>query len=46
MFRIIPYDSDKNYFNKVQDGYIAIYDVHQPAFWMFIHLYAPFYQPK
>lgn len=44
-FRIIPYDSDKNYFDKPDNGYIAINDVHQPAFWMFIHLYAPFYQP-
>lgn len=45
MFKIIPYDSDKNYFNKTDEGYIAMNDVHQPAFWMFIHLYAPFYQP-
>jgi len=44
-FRVIPYDSDKSYFNKEEDDYIAINDVHQPAFWMFIHLYAPFYQP-
>lgn len=44
-FRIIPYDSDENYFNKEDEDYIAINDVHQPAFWMFIHLYASFYQP-
>ena len=44
MFKVIPYDSDENYFNS-DDGWIAINNVHQPAFWMFIHLYAPFYQP-
>lgn len=43
-FRIIPYDSDENYFNS-NEGWVAINNVHQPAFWMFIHLYAPFYQP-
>lgn len=43
-FRIIPYDSDESYFNS--GGAFVINDVHQPAFWMFIHLYAPFYQPK
>lgn len=42
MFRIIPYDSMKNYFER---SWIAINDIHQPAFWMFIHLYAPLYQP-
>lgn len=44
MFRIIPYDSDENYFTW-EDQWIVINDVHQPAFWMFIHLYAPLYQP-
>ena len=44
MFKVIPYDSDENYFNS-EDVWIAINNVHQPAFWMFIHLYAPFYQP-
>lgn len=43
-FRIIPYDSDESYFNS-NEGWVAINNVHQPAFWMFIHLYAPFYQP-
>ena len=43
-FRIIPYDSDENYFNS-EDG-ILINQVHQPAFWMFIHLYSPLYQPQ
>ncbi len=43
-FRIIPYDSDENYFNSNEE-WVAINKVHQPAFWMFIHLYAPFYQP-
>ncbi|MBR4634050.1 hypothetical protein IKO50_03735 [bacterium] len=48
MFRVIPYDSDKNYFanNNSDDPLFAMKNIHQPAFWMFIHLYAPFYQPK
>ena len=43
-FRVIPYDSYENYFDKAEDGNI-LNNVHQPAFWMFIHLYAPLYQP-
>lgn len=47
MFRIIPYDSDENYFSSDDaDPLFAMKNIHQPAFWMFIHLYAPFYQPK
>lgn len=45
MFRVIPYDSDENYFKNDKVGYLALNDVHQPAFWMFIHLYGSFYQP-
>ena len=44
MFKIIPYDSDKNYFTW-DNQWIVMNDVHQPGFWMFIHLYAPLYQP-
>lgn len=44
MFKIIPYDSDENYFSWGTTD-IVINNVHQPAFWMFIHLYAPLYQP-
>lgn len=45
-FRVIPYDSDKNYFESGEENESPIINnVHQPAFWMFIHLYAPFYQP-
>ena len=43
MFRVVPYDGDENYFNSGE--WIVVNNVHQPAFWMFIHLYAPFYQP-
>ena len=43
MFRVIPYNSDKYYFNNSE--WMVVNKVHQPAFWMFIHLYAPFYQP-
>lgn len=43
MFKIIPYDTDENYF--ASDGTKIINQIHQPAFWMFIHLYAPMYQP-
>lgn len=45
MFKIIPYDSDENYFNWATEWQIVMNDVHQPGFWMFIHLYAPLYQP-
>ncbi len=51
-FKVIPYDSDINYFSGdiYNDDFGAnpwfiINSVHQPAFWMFIHLYAPLYQP-
>ena len=44
IFRIIPYDSMKNYFNGKWNN-IVINDIHQPAFWFFVHLYAPLYQP-
>lgn len=44
IFKVIPYDSDENYFGSNDNEWI-INKVHQPAFWMFIHLYAPFYQP-
>ena len=44
-FRIIPYDTDQNYFDNASEGSIVINDIHQPAFWMFIHLYSPLYQP-
>lgn len=45
MFKVIPYDSDENYFTWADESDIVMNDVHQPGFWMFIHLYAPFYQP-
>jgi len=45
IFRIIPYDKDENYFNNSAEWDVVINDVHQPAFWMFVHLYAPLYQP-
>ena len=43
-FRIIPYDSDENYFTW-SSQWVVMNNVHQPGFWMFIHLYAPLYQP-
>lgn len=42
-FKVVPYDSDDYYFENGWDGIVK--DIHQPAFWMFIHLYAPLYQP-
>ena len=42
IFKIIPYDTDENYSNS---DWIIVNNLHQPAFWMFIHLYAPIYQP-
>ncbi len=44
MFRIIPYDTDENYFSD-ENGENIVNNLHQPAFWMFIHLYAMLYQP-
>lgn len=44
MFRVIPYNSDEYYFEKWWGT--VMNDIHQPAFWMFIHLYSPLYQPK
>jgi hypothetical protein len=43
-FRVIPYDSDNSYFEGNWSSLIR--DLHQPAFWMFIHLYSPIYKPK
>lgn len=45
MFKIIPYDTDENYFDNASSWDIIVNDIHQPAFWMFIHLYASLYQP-
>lgn len=43
-FRIIPYNSDENYFeNNAEDN--VINKIHKQAFWVFLHLYAPIYQP-
>jgi len=52
-FRVIPYNSDKEYFCigeddwdcVISEGMMPQNELHQPAFWMFIHLYAPLYQP-
>lgn len=44
MFKIIPYDTDEAYFTDASNNTI-VNDLHQPAFWMFIHLYATLYQP-
>jgi len=43
LFRVIPYNSN-DYYSQEGDANITN-NLHQPAFWMFIHLYAPFYQP-
>ena len=45
MFKVIPYDTDENYFEQGLEGKV-VNDLHQPAFWMFIHLYATLYQPR
>ena len=45
MFKVIPYNTDEHYFADETNNNI-VNDLHQPAFWMFIHLYAPLYQPK
>ena len=43
-FRIIPYNTDNYYFNN-WDGKKIRDNLHQPAFWMWIHIYARMYQP-
>ncbi len=43
LFRVIPYDSDEKIFESGGDDILE--QLHQPAFWMFIHLYSPHYQP-
>ena len=43
-FKIIPYNSDNYYFEHGWDN--VINNIHQPAFWIFIHLYSPLYQAK
>lgn len=51
-FRILPYDNDENYFSDKYDDefehdpWFVIDSLHQPAFWMFIHLYSPIYKPE
>ena len=44
MFKIIPYNDDAYYFDEWA-AWEIVNNLHQPAFWMFIHLYAPLYQP-
>ena len=44
MFKVIPYDTDESYFNS-NNWIIITNELHQPAFWMFVHLYATLYQP-
>ena len=44
MFKVIPYDSDANYFSGTETQ--VINKLHQPWFRAFIHLYSPLYQPS
>ena len=43
LFKIIPYDSDTNYFTGTETNIIN--KLHQPWFRVFIHLYSPLYKP-
>ena len=45
LFKVIPFDSETNYFSEQYAGEILLNDVAKPAFWLFIHLYSPYYQP-
>jgi hypothetical protein len=45
VFRVIPFDSEINYFSDKYEDKILINDVAKPAFWIFLHLYSPRYQP-
>lgn len=43
MFKVIPFNDDEYYFEN--SDWIVINNLHQPAFWMFVNLYAPIYKP-
>jgi prepilin-type N-terminal cleavage/methylation domain-containing protein len=46
LFKVIPYNSEEYYFGDGNWSPETIMDdLHQPAFWVFMHLYAPLYQP-
>jgi hypothetical protein len=44
-FKVIPFDSEANYFSETYEGQTLLNDIAKPAFRVFIHLYSPFYQP-
>ncbi|MDR0369692.1 MAG: type II secretion system GspH family protein [Candidatus Peribacteria bacterium] len=43
-FKVIPFDSEEHYFFN-SDTTNVTNEIAKPGFWMFIHLYSPFYQP-
>jgi prepilin-type N-terminal cleavage/methylation domain-containing protein len=46
LFRIIPFDSEERYYNlPAYKGQTLVNEVAKPAFWLFLHLYSPYYQP-
>jgi hypothetical protein len=45
LFKIIPFDSEENYFSEQYEGQTLLNNVAKPAFWIFLHLYSPYYQP-
>ncbi|GHV25578.1 hypothetical protein FACS1894176_04390 [Bacteroidia bacterium] len=46
LFRVIPFDSEANYFSQeLGENKTRVNDVAKPGFRMFLHLYSPFYQP-
>jgi hypothetical protein len=43
-FKVIPFDSETNYFKSSETTNLTN-KIAKPGFWLFIHLYSPFYQP-
>ncbi|MDR2416100.1 MAG: prepilin-type N-terminal cleavage/methylation domain-containing protein [Candidatus Peribacteria bacterium] len=44
-FKVIPFDSEINYFSKSYEGKTLLNNIAKPAFRVFLHLYSPFYKP-
>ena len=44
-FKVIPFASEQYYFSDTTSEENILNKIQQPAFWIFIHLYSPYYQP-
>ncbi|MDR0650334.1 MAG: prepilin-type N-terminal cleavage/methylation domain-containing protein [Candidatus Peribacteria bacterium] len=45
IFKVIPFDSETNYFSEKYQEQQLLNNIAKPAFRVFLHLYSPFYQP-